>query len=271
MDSLTAKAVDNLTARAVAILNTADPAAKVAATLAAAQAWTEGAITAIGAERPPPRPARPERPAILPPNKMPRRGTGAQAGRVAMFHALAHIEFNAIDLGWDIIARFADPALPKAFYDDWVMVAEQEAQHFTALQTLMAEMGATYGDLPAHDGLWQAAEKTADSLERRLAVVPMTLEARALDTAPHTVGKLGLAAEDDSVAALRKIVDEEILHVAAGTRWFNHLCAQRGLDPAARYQAIVREVFPKGLKRPFNVAGRNAAGLPPHYYDPLGV
>ncbi len=263
--------MDSLTGRAVAVLRTADPAAKVAATLAAARDWKDGTLTAIGAERPPLRPARPARPVILPPNKMPRRGTGAQAGRIAMFHALAHIEFNAIDLGWDIIARFADPALPKAFYDDWVMVAEQEAEHFTALEALMAEMGAAYGDLPAHDGLWQAAEKTADSLERRLAVVPMTLEARALDTAPHTVGKLGLAAEDASQIALRKIVDEEILHVAAGTRWFNFVCAHTGLDPAARYQAIVREAFPKGLKRPFNTEGRSAAGLPAHYYEPLGV
>jgi len=255
---------------AVEVLTTADPARKTALTLEHARRWQAGEITEIGRAAPPDRPARPHKPEILPPNKMPRRGTGADAGKIALFHALAHIEFNAIDLGWDIIARFADPALPKAFYDDWVQVAKDEAEHFEALEHLLNRLGSHYGALPAHDGLWQAAEKTAASLAHRLAIVPMTLEARALDTAPHSIAKLAGSADAETLRELTKIVEEEVDHVAAGTRWFLHLCAQDGTDPASRYQAYVRDYFPYGLKKPFNYEGRDRTGLPRAFYEVLG-
>lgn len=259
----------SLTEAAVAALAAAEPEDKIRLTLEAARLWETGAITEIGDARPPARPGRPARPDILPPNKMPRRGTRGQNGRVAMYHALAHIEFNAIDLGWDIIARFAAPTLPKGFYDDWVLVAKQEAEHFAALETMLRGMDSGYGALPAHDGLWQAAEKTADDLLRRLAVVPMTFEARALDTAPNTITRLRGTVADDEVAALQKIVDEEIIHVASGTRWFLYVCDQQGLDARLHYQAIIRDYFPEGLKRPFNTKARTAAGLPADFYEPL--
>ena len=259
-----------LTEAAAQALSAADPALKIRLTIQYAKAWQSGEITEIGQTRPPAQPGRPAKPEILPPGKMPRRGTKGVAGRIALYHALAHIEFYAIDLGWDIIARFADPSLPKEFYDDWVLVAWQEAEHFEALQALMQELGSGYGELPAHDGLWQAAEKTSDDLLHRLAIVPMTFEARALDTAPNTITRMQGVVEGPALTALQKIVDEEIIHVAAGTRWFLHVCAQRGIEPKSHYQAIVRDYFPDGLKTPFNFEGRTQAGLPREFYEDLG-
>ena len=260
-----------LTEAAVAALAAAEPEDKLRLTLETARRWEQGRIAEIGDTRPTARPGRPARPEILPPNKMRRRGTSGQGGRIAMYHALAHIEFNAIDLGWDIIARFASPTLPKGFYDDWVLVAKQEAEHFAALESMLRSMGSQYGDLPAHDGLWQAAEKTSDDLLRRLAVVPMTFEARALDTAPNTITKLSGTVGKDELQALQKIVDEEIIHVASGTRWFTYVCDQQGIDARLHYQAIIRDYFPEGLKRPFNTKGRSQAGLPADFYEPLAA
>ncbi len=253
----------------MAVLNTADPAAKVGLTLTTAAAWRAGSITAIGQALPPARPARPDQPEILPPNRMPRRGTGGTAGKISLLHALAHIEFNAIDLAWDVVARFAGLALPKAFFDDWVDVAADEARHFLGLQGLLQDLGADYGTLPAHDGLWDAARKTADSLRDRLAVVPMTLEARALDTAPATIARLREAGATDWLPVLEKVLADEIHHVAVGVRWFDVLCRQSGDDPAATYQAIIRRHFTKGLKAPFNHQARAQAGFPAAYYETL--
>jgi uncharacterized ferritin-like protein (DUF455 family) len=261
----------SLTEVAAEALAASEPEDKIRLTLQAARHWHDGKITKIGKAKSPARPGRPAKPQILPPNKMPRRGTSGINGRIAMYHALAHIEFNAIDLAWDIITRFASPTLPKGFYDDWVLVAEQEAEHFLALDALLREMGAEYGSLPAHDGLWQAAEKTSGDLLMRLAVIPMTFEARALDTAPTTITKLTGTVEQNALSALRKIVDEEIIHVAAGTRWFNYVCDQQGIEPRLHYQSIIRDYFPDGLKPPFNKTARDKAGLPADYYEPLAA
>lgn len=211
---------NTLTGRAVAILETADPQAKCVATRVLAADWREGRIGEIGDTLPPPRPARPERPELLPPNRMPKRSYGGDAGRIGLLHALAHIEFNAIDLAWDIIARFAHVGLPKGFFDDWVQVALDEAEHYEALEVLLASLGSHYGALPAHDSLWEAATKTAHDARARLAVVPMVLEARGLDTTPATIEKLTRNGDLDTVKALEVIYRDEIRHVAAGTRWF---------------------------------------------------
>lgn len=168
------------------ILATADPAGKCERTARAAEAWRAGAI-ASGAPPAglPDRPARPDRPVLLPPARMPRRRTGGgREGRIALLHAIAHIELNAVDLAWDLIARFADPALPRRFFDDWVGVAADEARHFALVDGRLAELGAAYGDLPAHDGMWDSARDTRDDLAARLAVVPLVLEARGLDVTP---------------------------------------------------------------------------------------
>ena len=237
---------------------------------AAASDWRGLRITAIGEGQPPDRPARPESPELLPPNRVKKRKIGpGTAGRFALLHALAHIELNAIDLAWDIIARFTHEELPRDFYDDWVRVADEEAKHFSLLSDRLAALGGRYGDLPAHDGLWQAAEATADDLLARLAVVPMVLEARGLDVTPAMIKKLQDAGDEESASVLQVIYDEEIGHVAIGRRWFQWLCAKRQLEPVSTWQRLVRERFRGPLKPPFNEPGRSKAGLSADYYSDL--
>ncbi len=197
------------------------------------------------------------------------RGTSIK-GRVALLHALAHIELNAIDLAWDIIVRFPDEAMPTAFYDDWVQVADDEARHFDLLATRLADFGAGYGDLPAHDGLWRAACDTAHDLAARLAVVPMVLEARGLDVTPRTITELATHGDGASAALLQTIFDDEITHVAAGRRWFEVLCQRRGLEPVATWRALLETHFRGTVKPPFNLEARARAGLSAHYMDRLG-
>jgi uncharacterized ferritin-like protein (DUF455 family) len=253
-----------------AVLAAAEPAAKVALTRAAAAAWQNGALVEIGRAAPPDRPARPARPLLLPPRDMPkRRAGGSVAGRIALLHALAHIELNAIDLAWDIIARFTAAALPRGFYDDWVGVAAEEAKHFALVAQRLAELGAAYGDLPAHDGLWEAAQVTAHDLMARLAVVPLVLEARGLDVTPAMIARLERFGDAPSAAVLRVIYDDEIGHVATGMRWFRCLCDTRGAEPVATYQDLVRRHFRGALKPPFNHSGRDSAGFAETYYAPL--
>jgi uncharacterized ferritin-like protein (DUF455 family) len=224
----------------------------------------------IGEACAPARPTRPDRPRLHPPRDMPkRRNFGSQAGRIALLHALAHIELNAIDLAWDIIARFADRDTPREFCADWVGVAAEEAEHFALLADRLAALGATYGDLPAHDGLWEAAALTAYDLLARLAVVPLVLEARGLDVTPEMAATLERVGDAQSAALLRRIYRDEIDHVAAGVRWFDDLCRARDLVPEETFQELVRRYFKGQLKPPFNHEARAAAGFPEHYYEPL--
>jgi uncharacterized ferritin-like protein (DUF455 family) len=260
----------SLAQRAVEILFTAPPEEKARKSAALAADWRAGHIAEIGKAEPPMQPARPDRPEILPPGRMPRRGPGG-AGKATLLHALAHIEFNAIDLAWDIIARFTGHDLPRDFYDDWVKVAADETEHFRLLVGLLRDLGSDYGAFPAHAGLWEAAEKTAHDLQARLAVVPMTFEARALDTAPPLMEKLRQAKDEAALAVLQRIFDDEIAHVAIGARWFELVCARAGEDPAQTYQRLVSPHFPKGLKPPFNHEGRQQAGLPKDFYAPLAT
>lgn len=208
------------------------------------------------------RPGRPERPLLLAPREMPKRRSGrTPEGRVALLHALAHIELNAIDLAYDILARFAGPDLPRGFYDDWVRVADEEAKHFLMLSGRLAEFGAAYGDLPAHDGLWQAAETTAHDLLARLAVVPLVLEARGLDVTPAMIERLDGFGDRESADVLRVIYRDEIGHVAIGKRWFDWLCADRELEPRKTWRDLVRRHFKGAIKPPFNDDARAAAGF----------
>ena len=260
-----------LAERAVAILATADPTAKATLARETADAWRRGAIAGIGSAPPPARPARPDRPLLKRPGEVPRRKINrGTAGRGALLHALAHIELNAVDLAADIIARFTAEELPRAFYDDWLRVADEEGKHYLLLAERLADLGFAYGDLPAHDGLWQAAEETAHDLLARLAVVPLVLEARGLDGTP-TIAKLNAVDDHDSAAALQVIYEEEIGHVAVGKRWFDHLCASRGLAPQETWQDLVRRHFKGQLKPPFNDAARGAAGFPADFYGALAA
>jgi uncharacterized ferritin-like protein (DUF455 family) len=259
----------SLTSEAVAILATADPAAKASASRRLAEIWDGGGLD-VGYSLPPPRPARPERPLLRPPKEMPkRRAFGSAAGRVALLHALAHIELNAIDLAWDIVARFRREPLPRTFFDDWVGVAAEEAVHFELLVLRLADFGARYGDLPAHDGLWESAAATADDLLARLAVVPLVLEARGLDVTPEMAATLERVGDPESAAVLRRIYRDEIDHVAAGVRWFDELCRARGLIPDETFRQVVPRYFKGELKPPFNHEARAAAGFPARYYEPL--
>ena len=234
-----------------------------------AAAWREGSLP-LGAITPPDRPARPERPELRRPGDMPkRRASGSAAHRVALLHALAHIELNAIDLACDILARFPEAGMPRGFHGDWVSVADEEAKHFGLLSDRLAALGAAYGDLPAHDGLWQAAEETASDLLARLAIVPLVLEARGLDVTPKMIGDLKCAGDEESAAVLAVIYEEEIGHVAIGRRWFLFECERRGLEPARAWADLVRRHFKGNLKPPFNDKARIAAGLVPTEYAAL--
>jgi uncharacterized ferritin-like protein (DUF455 family) len=236
---------------------------------ALATAWRAGGLS-VGRAAPAPRPARPERPLLLPPRDMPkRRNFGAPTGRLALLHALAHIELNAIDLAWDIVARFAGADLPRAFFDDWAGVAAEEAEHFALLAARLDALGGAYGALPAHDGLWEAAAATAHDLLARLAVVPLVLEARGLDVTPEMMRRLERAGDPESATVLQRIYRDEIGHVAVGVRWFAFLCRERGLDAETTYQDRVRRYFVGALKPPFNRDARERAGFPAAYYEPL--
>jgi uncharacterized ferritin-like protein (DUF455 family) len=254
------------------ILSATEPADKVARALALAADWRKQQASFVLPANPPARPARPERPLLLRPREMPKRKAGgSQEKRVALLHALAHIELNAIDLAWDIIARFGTTETPRGFFDDWVKVGEEEAIHFSLLQARLVELGAQYGDLPAHDGLWLAAEETAHDLLARLAVVPLVLEARGLDVTPATTADFRRAGDDESAAILERIYRDEIGHVAAGARWFHHFAEQAGLDPKAAWQERVRRHFKGTLKPPFNDEARSDAGFGPEFYRPLSA
>ena len=253
----------------MAILNTADPATKVALSRRLAARWRAGGM-AIGEALPPLRLARPRFPVLLAPRDMPkRRHGGSRSGRIALLHALAHIELNAIDLAWDLVARFGTADLPPAFFADWLGVAAEEAEHFALLAARLEALGAAYGDLPAHDGLWEAAAATAHDIIARLAIVPLVLEARGLDVTPEMIGRLERVGDPESAAILARIYEDEIGHVAVGVRWFEELCRARGLDPEATFHDQVRRCFTGSLKPPFNDEARRRAGFPAGYYRKL--
>ena len=258
---------------AVEVLTTADGREKTALGRRHAATWfaarAAGQPLAVGRAVPPDRPARPDRPALLAPKNVPRRRPGSPEGRIALLHAVAHIELNAVDLHWDIIARFSDQPMPMGFYDDWVKAADEEANHFNLICDSLEGMGSHYGALPAHAGMWRAAEDTATDLLGRLAVVPMVLEARGLDVTPGMIEIFRTAGATQALSALEVIYAEEVSHVAYGSKWFNWLCGRAGSDPKEVFHALVRRYFHGSLKPPFNEPKRADAGLPPDFYWPL--
>lgn len=263
--------IRDLTGAAIAVLSTPNARDKAALARRVAHQWQQHQPLSPISDQPlPTRPARPPHPELKLPRDVPRRKINAGSkGRIALLHALAHIELNAIDLAFDIIARFGTGDIPRGFCDDWISVGDDEARHFLMLDDRLHEIGATYGDLPAHDGLWQASIDTSHDLLARLAIVPMVLEARGLDVTPPMIGKLLDAGDDVSAGALQIIHDDEINHVAIGRKWFEHLCRQRSLDPIATWQSLVQQHFKGGLKPPFNTDSRAKAGFPAAFYAPL--
>ncbi len=260
---------------AVDVLTTADGRAKTALGRRHAATWfaarNAGQPLPVGTVLPPFRPARPEKPDLLDPRDVPRRRPGSPQGRIALLHAVAHIELNAVDLHWDIIARFTDHPMPMGFYDDWVKAADEEAKHFNLICDVLEVLGSHYGALPAHAGMWRAAEDTALDLKGRLAVVPMVLEARGLDVTPGMIEIFRNAGDAGAIAALEVIYAEEVAHVAYGSKWFNWLCGRDGDDPKEAFHSLVRHYFHGALKPPFNEEKRADAGLPPDFYWPLAA
>jgi len=214
----------------------------------------------------PDRPARPARPELLPPGRMPRRGKGgSERGRIALWHALAHIEFVAIDLALDMAGRFG-ATMGEEFVSEFLSVAADEAMHFALLDRKLRSMGSFYGALPAHDGLWQAAEETSHDVAARLAIVPMVLEARGLDVTPATLQRVRALGDMHGARILERILDDEIRHVRIGTRHFLQFCETTGESPENRWQSLVNSYFRGRLKPPFNDSAREAAGLSRSFY-----
>lgn len=244
-----------------AAMLTADPAAKVMATREVAREWQAGRLAFEFDCAMPDYPARPAAPELLAPNAMPKRGRGgSERGRIALLHALAHIEFVAIDLALDAAGRFGAECGP-AFVSDWLEVAADEAMHFALLARRLRTLGSFYGAMPAHDGLWDAARETAHDVAARLAVVPMVLEARGLDVTPVTIERFAAAGDERSARVLQRILDDEIRHVRFGTSHFTAMCKIRGESPPDYWKTLVSRHFRGAIKPPFNDSARLAAGL----------
>ncbi|BCT91419.1 hypothetical protein LYSHEL_04430 [Lysobacter helvus] len=249
---------------AKACLDAATPEDKLARTAQAAADFADGKFATLEDEREPDpirMPGRPERPRLVPPRDLPRRGFGSDEGRAAFIHAVAHIEFNAIDLAWDAVYRFR--TFPAAYYADWIGVAADEARHFAMLRARLREFGHDYGDFDAHNGLWEMAEKTAHDALARMALVPRVLEARGLDVTPGMIVKLRSLGDDATADILEVILREEVGHVAAGSRWFRWCCELHGREPRATFAHLLAQYARPVLYGPFNLEARAEAGFDP--------
>lgn len=254
-----------------AVLTAAAPADKIKAARAAARDWRLGRLTFAFDVAMPDRPARPDAPELLPPNRMPKRGKGgSERGRIALIHAITHIEFSAIDLAFDVVGRFGGE-FPRGFTDDWMRVGGEEAMHFALLNRRLKHFGSFYGAMPAHEGLWDAAAETAHDSLARLAVVPMVLEARGLDVTPAMVERFSLAGDAVTARILTRILTDEIRHVSAGTVWFESACREKGIAPETTWQALVTRHYRGLIKPPFNDSARSSAGLSRDYYQALAA
>jgi len=202
---------------------------------------------------------RPEKPELVPPRKLKRRRLGSPTGHASMIHAIAHIEFNAINLALDAVYRFRD--MPAEYYDDWLRIADEERYHFQLVQGRLNRLGFEYGDFPAHNGLWETAQQTAEDVLLRMGLVPRILEARGLDVNPGIMEKLREIGDEESQPILEVILQDEVGHVKAGTRWFRYLCEQRDLDADETFEEMVRDYLPHTIRGPFYEPGRRAAGF----------
>lgn len=249
-----------------AALLTAEPADKAFAARAVARDWAAGQLDFVFDCTMPDRPARPTQPELLPPNQMPKRNkAGSERGRIALWHALAHIEFVAIDLALDMAGRFG-AEMGRQFVSDFLSVAADEAMHFALLVRRLRSLGSHYGALPAHDGLWDAAYETRHDVAARLAVVPMVLEARGLDVTPQTIERVRSLGDETGARVLERILDDEIAHVRFGSTHFTAIAGLRGESPEMLWKSLVARHFRGSVKPPFNDSARLAAGLSRSYY-----
>lgn len=254
---------ETLFAGAEAALRAEHPARKIALTRALADRPEVAAVESGSPPRPVERiliPGRPERPVLVAPRQLKARKLGSVPGRAALVHAVAHIEFNAINLALDAIYRFRD--LPDAYYADWLSVALDEARHFEILRQRLQELGFEYGDFPAHNGLWQAALDTDHDPLIRMALVPRVLEARGLDVTPGMIARLMEVGDQPTVACLQVILSEELNHVAIGTRWYRFLCERAGIaDSEGHFLELLARYSKGAVRPPFNESARLAAGF----------
>lgn len=249
-------------ASALQALRLCDPAEKCACVARLLKAWHLGGLEIRPDDSEPVRievPGRPQRPVLVRPQDLPRRGLHTEEGRKALLHAIAHIEFNAINLALDAVYRFRN--MPPGYISDWLQVAGEEARHFGLLAGRLAELGADYGDFPAHNGLWEMALKTDTDPMQRMALVPRVLEARGLDVTPGMIRRLEAAGDQGSVAVLQVIQREEVGHVAIGSHWFRFLARERGLDPETTFLDLLEQHMPGGVRPPFALEARLAAGF----------
>jgi len=259
---LAKNSMTDLHAAAKRCLDATDPAEKLRLTHETWQAFLAGELCADPTSPPPEpitAPGRPAKPQLVNARQVPQRGLGSAEGRAALVHAVAHIEFNAINLAWDAVYRYRGK--PAAYYRDWASCANDEARHFAMLSGRLAELGHAYGDFDAHDGLWAMAEKTAHHDTARMALVPRVLEARGLDVTPGMIERLRHLGDTGTVAILEVILREEVAHVAAGTRWYQHCCERDGIDPVDTFFALLREYMGVSLRGPFNRPARIEAGF----------
>ena len=262
-------AENNLFEQALICLLIDDPDRKASCAQALNRRWRDSELDTVSHDHPVaiPTPGRPQRPHLVDPRKVPKRGFNSPQGLLRLAHAIAHIEFNAINLALDAVYRFRE--MPDAFYSDWLQVAAEESSHFLMLVDYLNASGVAYGDYDAHNGLWEMALKTDHDVMVRMALVPRVLEARGLDVTPEMIRRLeGMGAKEDA-DALRIIYREEIGHVAAGTRWFRHLAHSRGTAPDELWRTLVRRHFKGVLKQPFNDEARRSAGFDADWYAPL--
>ena len=252
----------NLSSLALQILTTADVETKLCLTHQAWRHCQRNELNLEPDESPPlpPESARfPDRPILVDPRELPKRKLGSTEGKVALLHAVAHIEFSAIQLAWDHLYRFRE--MPRQYYLDWLGVAEEEAQHFELLRGRLREFGAEYGDLPAHAGLWGIATDTAYDVLARMALVPRFMEARGLDVTPGMIVKLQNVGDTASVKILQRILTDEVGHVALGSRWFQWICGRRGLNPEQEYFKLIDRHMKGQARGPFNLELRRQAGF----------
>ena len=252
--------------QALALLSKRDALMKAEGTRALQNSWSAGRLMlhpevriTPDADRLSHLPGRPDRPLLVPPREVKQRSMGNVEGRAALIHALAHIEFNAINLALDAIWRYPD--MPEAFYIDWLKVADEESLHFMLLSSHLQSLGYTYGDFNAHNSLWEMAEKTAEDPLARMALVPRTLEARGLDATPGVRNKLAQTGDSKAAEILDIILRDEIGHVEIGNRWYRWLCDLRGVEPLSTYRELARRHKAPTLKGPFNLEARRRAGF----------
>jgi uncharacterized ferritin-like protein (DUF455 family) len=247
--------------RAAQCLDACDPATKVKLTQTLYAHWCAGKlelerdfvapqIAGVG---------RPEAPKLVAPREVSRRSMNTEEGRVILCHALAHIEFNAINLALDAVYRFTD--MPRDYYTDWLKVAAEEAYHYTLLESYLHKRNAKYGDYNAHNGLWEMAQLTAHDVMIRMALVPRVLEARGLDVTPGILKKLAQSKDEEFIAHLKVIQTDEIGHVAIGSHWFKYLCEQRGLNYRDTFKQLIRDYMKGSLRGPFDEIARLQAGF----------